>query len=185
VTAIITEELLSQARVLREAGVPDTEIAKRLNVHRSTLFNQLGPSGRPSGPPRINKLDTDGNPPPCRHCGCCPMYFSSSTGVLFQCNRCSSARLCHGFENHREYDDYLAQGCWVCGMPADRIDHDHARCPRSSHSCALCRRGPVCARCNSILVAGATANMLFTYAKKYQAQADANYRAAEALARVE
>jgi hypothetical protein len=182
----LTNELLDQVIALREADIPDSEIAKKIGCHRSAILRRLGPNGRPHGQKPIHILDADGNPPSCPNCGCCPMYLQPSTGNFQQCCRCSFARGSHGFKSHREYDDFLSQGCFVCSMPADRVDHNHENgCPKRDHSCMLCRRGPICATCNNLLVEGVTVDGLFINAKKYQALADANYRAAEALAKLE
>lgn len=44
--------------------------------------------------------------------------------------------------------------CYLCGDGLDaaqtHIDHDHRCCPRD-HSCAFCRRGLACGRCNQLI----------------------------------
>jgi hypothetical protein len=55
--------------------------------------------------------------------------------------------------NRFEYRAYLARGCAIkgCLRPAKAIDHDHAICPATSHSCPKCRRGPVCVKHNYLI----------------------------------
>jgi len=128
------------------------------------------------------------NDKPCRHCGCCnARWHWSKTRDVWQaspCNSCMHAKERHGFVTHNEYDSYLASGCWVCGVTAYGIDHDHSICSKLGHSCERCRRGPICNRCNTTLKADATPARLRAKAAWYQEQSDRELMAAEALERI-
>lgn len=69
-------------------------------------------------------------------------------------NRKNLRKRVHGFSD-AEYERYLNLGCYLqgprCTVTATDIDHRHLPPdhPSEWHSCAACRVGPACRRCNS------------------------------------
>lgn len=118
----------------------------------------------------------------CPRCLCCPGYRRGDRGVNARCSGCARAAF-HGFQTHKEYDETIARGCWVCGEPAYGIDHDHEiGCHKCrGRSCEKCRRGPVCQPCNALLKKGATPKGMRDRAAKYQELAERNLLTADAL----
>lgn len=65
----------------------------------------------------------------------------------------TSVRIRHGMtlEEHEAWFIDRGSKCWICGSTENlHIDHDHSCC-KSSRSCELCRRYPLCYVCNGAL----------------------------------
>jgi len=151
-------------------------------------------SGRTMGVSKTERSTLhDPNQPPspkqCQHCDCCDGYvrWDKLDGYWRRkrfCMACQSARK-HNFDSHREYEQYVARGCWVCEAPAQGIDHDHKVCRRRQHSCDACRRGPVCNGCNIWLREGLTSETASEKASTYETRAKNGFAVAAKLAELQ
>lgn len=93
---------------------------------------------------------------PCEHCG--TEFQPYRPGARFCDPRCRAAArrthkptylVSHGM-SPEDYAAFIAPPCAICGTTDEvrRVDHDHRCCPKGGHSCANCRRAPLCDRCN-------------------------------------